>query len=207
MHVSLSLSYRMRERNGAIVTKTKYANMIWKNIKIIMIWKGKRWLVFTFEIKCKMEIMSVLFMNSFATFSLFDLTCKMSRHPKSFRLRKNSRTPSAAANWLSCHPGWQLWSAWHSLLLPLIFYLTCLLCINMEEPQKEPERGTESECCNWGALQLLLRSPSQGNSFICVASVGVAALQLRCHCCTSLIMRRRMNGHEETATGRDRGNW
>lgn len=28
---------------------------------------------------------------------------------------------------------------------PLIFYLTCLLCINMEEPQKEPEKGTESE--------------------------------------------------------------
>lgn len=29
------------------------------------------------------------------SFSLFDLTCKMSRHPKSFRLRENSRTPSA----------------------------------------------------------------------------------------------------------------
>lgn len=41
-----------------------------------------------------MEIMSVLFMYSLASFSLFDLTCKMSRHPKSFRLRENSHTPS-----------------------------------------------------------------------------------------------------------------
>lgn len=57
------------------------------------------------------------------------------RHPKdgtqSYQCRNTTylRTPLSSIRW-------QLWSAWHS---PLIFYLTCSLCINMEEPELEPE--------------------------------------------------------------------
>lgn len=111
-----------------------------------------------------------------------------------------------AASWLSCCPDWQLWSAWHSPLLPLIFYLTCLLCINMEEPQKKPERETESKPATATAPAL---SHSQGNSFICVASsavaVAVGASLALCHCCTSLIMRAALGECDARIAGEQNG--
>lgn len=181
MHVSLSLSCRLRERNGN-GNKNKARECDLQEHKNNYDSKRNehiyaRWLVFTFEIKCEMDIMSVLLMYIVAlrvevlVYLIWLAKCRDTQRVSDSGKIHVHLLP--AASWLSCYPDWQLWSAWHSPLLPLIFYLTCLLCINMEEPQKKPERETESKPATATAPAL---SHSHGNSFICVASSAVAWL-------------------------------